>query len=942
MRGVLLALALLFAAARAVAAVTHVASSDVGGSVVRTDALTLTVPTGTQTGDLLLAVMAQDDDNTLSTPSGWTSVLVSNGTQPLVLRIWYRVATAADVGGSKTYTFRSNADKDAYGGISAFRGVDTSAPIAASGIQANGNGSSTSVAPSISPASTNTMLVAFWANEDKSLTQPAGMTATVGAPGGRKNGGVNLLSAYEPITANGATGTRTATAGGGADNYGALVALKSDGAAASVDHYQLSMPSTGVACASSTVTVTACANASSPCTSAATNLAGQTVTLATSAGTLAATTLTFDASGIATTTLSHPAAANGASVGVTLSGESTAASNPRQCCPDGSACTASSSCSTTFSTAGFIVAAASGGAATTIPAQTAGTNSAGYVLRAVRTNTQTMACEAALAGSQAVNWALQCLNPSTCSAGNRGTLTGSAATAIASNPASGITGTTAVTMNFDAGGNAPFSILYADVGQVQLRATMTVGGATLSGSSNAFVVKPASFSVTGITQTAAPNTPNPAAASASGGVFVKAGESFSATVTALTSGGATAPNFGRESAPEGVLLSPTLVLPAGGTNGTLGNATIGGGSFSAGAATVTNLTYSEVGIVTLTPSVADGDYLGAGAVGGGTSGNVGRFVPARLVLSAPSLTHRVGLGCTPASAFSYLGENFRLAMTLTAQNLGGQTTTNYTGAFARFDPTNAGAWGLAGIAGSTVFSTTSGRLSLGTASGTWGSGVLAGATLGAAALRAAAPDGPFDAVFGVAPTDADGVALAALDLDTDLPANGPDRATVATVALRFGRLRLANGIGAADRPLALALRAESWDGTGFALNALDNCSTVPTAAMNLGNRRGSLLASDVAPAGPVTLAAGAGRLQLTAPGGGRSGTLDLALSLGTSAPDAACLGSWSPAPAATAGAGLAALRSNWCSGSHVHDPAARVTFGGHRGSQTIVDRRENF
>ena len=69
-------------------------------------------------------------------------------------------------------------------------------------------------------------------------------------------------------------------------------------------------------------------------------------------------------------------------------------------------------------------------------------------------------------------------------------------------------------------------------------------------------------------------------------------------------------------------------------------------AFSSGVATVTNLAFSEVGIITLTPSVADGDYLGAGNVTGTvtvpstSTGNIGRFFPAQFGLSAGSVVTR--------------------------------------------------------------------------------------------------------------------------------------------------------------------------------------------------------------------------------------------------------------------------------------------------------------
>ncbi len=707
-----------------------------------------------------------------------------------------------------------------------------------------------------------------------------------------------------------------------------------------LDHYELSLPSSSVSCQASTVTVTACANSSSPCTLPSASMSGQTVTLATSGATLGSTTLSFDSTGLATTTLSYPAASNGTTAAVTLSSAQTTAANAAQCCPNGSSCSAASSCSTTFSTAGFLISSSAGGNATTVPTQTAGTGSGTFYLRAVKTGTTTQACEAALTGSNTVNWAAQCNNPGTCSSGNRLTLTGSSASAIASNPASGVSSTTAVTMSFDANGNAPFSFNYADVGQLTLWASKTVGGATLQGNSNAFVVKPAGFALSAIQQTASPNTVNPAAASATGARFLKAGEAFSATVTALTSSGATAPNFGRESTPEGVLLTPNLVLPSGGALGTLANATVAGGSFSGGVATVSNLGYSEAGIITLTPSVASGNYLGAGAASGSSSGNVGRFVPAQFALSAGTVTHRSALSCSSAPSFTYLGENFRLAFTLTAQNAAGGTTQNYTGAFARLDPTVAAGWNLAGLSGSTAFTTASGRLALGTATGSFASG-SANVTLTANATRASAPDGPFTAAFGVAPTDSDGVALASLDMASTAGGSN-DRGSVASLALRHGRLRLLSAMGAADRALTLPVQAQAWNGSGWDINTLDSCTSVAASAVNFGNLRRTLTLADMAVSAPIALSGGVGSLRLAAPGGGRSGTLDVALSLGSSSTDASCLQSWTPTKPATSAANLAHLRGAWCGSSTDKDPAARASFGLQRTQEHTAYRREHY
>ena len=757
-----------------------------------------------------------------------------------------------------------------------------------------------------------------------------------------------------------------ATTDGSAAVNGRSTFYPRPGWASVVDHYELSVPSTGVACLASTVTVTACADSSSPCTNPVTNFSSQTATLATTAGTLGSTTVTFGAGGTATTTLAYPAASPGSTATVTLSGESNTALSARRCCPDGVSCSAANSCATTFNTAGFVIAASAGGAVATVPTQTAGTSSGNWVLRAVKTNTTTKACEAALSGSTSVNWGVQCNDPTTCSAGNRMTVTGSNAVAVAGNANGSSTASTAVPMNFDANGNAPFSFNYTDVGRITLFASKAAGGsllAPLNGSSNAFVVKPAGFVLSGIRCTsyvagscatsalASPGN-NPGAASGSGSAFMPAGRPFSATVTAVDAGGNATPNYGRETAPEGVTLTAALVLPVGGNAPALSNPSAFGG-FSGGAATGTTFAWPEVGIITLTPTVADGNYLGAGAITGTTSGNVGRFIPAnfKLTLASPAVSHRVDQSCPAAPAFTYLEENFRLTFTLTAQNSAGTTTRNYTGDFAKLTLAVPAGFNLAGIAGGTAFRAGN-RLTVTTSTGDWGAGAQAGTaavTLTAKALRNAgnAPDGPFNADFGIAPVDADGVGMVSFDLDTASP-TGADSTKVGTIPLRFGRLRLQNAIAPANRVLNLPLAAQYWDGatSTFRTNDLDSCTRVNAANLSFGNLRKTLSASEAAMSGSsATLSQGVGRITLAAPTGGRVGSLDVAIALDSTAVDTSCLKdpptSWTPVKTATAGANLAALRGFWC-GSGARDPSARATWGLYRGADGVVYQRENY
>jgi hypothetical protein len=187
------------------------------------------------------------------------------------------------------------------------------------------------------------------------------------------------------------------------------------------------------------------------------------------------------------------------------------------------------------------------------------------------------------------------------------------------------------------------------------------------------------------------------------------------------------------------------------------------------------------------------------------------------------------------------------------------------------------------------------------------------------------------------------VALAAFDL-ASTAGGSADRGTVATLPLRFGRLRLSNAIGPADRGLAVPVAAQHWTGSTFDTNTLDSCTSLSAATVSFGNLRRTLTTADTAASGGITLAAGVGTLRLAAPLAGRSGTVDVALSLGGGAADASCLQPWAPGAgdAATSGANLAYLRGAWCGSGYDNDPSARATFGLGRGTDTLVYRRENY
>lgn len=706
------------------------------------------------------------------------------------------------------------------------------------------------------------------------------------------------------------------------------------------DHYELSLPTSSLSCLPTTATVTACADNSSPCTNPALSANGSTISLASSAGTLAANTLAFGANGVASTTLSYPTAPDNTAVSVSLTAAQTPAANSSKCCPDGINCAVSSSCSTTFNTAGFIFASAANGGVATLPAQVAGVSSATYFLRAVKSNTTTQACQAALQGPTAVNFAYECNDPTTCYGANLMSVNGGTATTIARNNNGAVSSYLPVNMTFDANGNASFTFSYGDVGKVTLYANKTVNGALLTGASNPFVVTPAGFTLSNIKRSS-DGLSNPAAASASGPIFIKAGDPFTATVTATTATGNVAPNYGREVTPENVRLTPTLVAGLGLT----ANPPIGGafGVFSNGVATGVAFNWPEVGIITLTPAVGDGDYLGAGNVTGTPTGNVGRFIPHHFALSpGAALTTRSDLAsCSPASTFTYMDEPMSTTFTLAAQNATNGTTQNYTGNFAKLDLTNTASFGFGAINIATPNTPLTSRLSLGLSSGSWIAGVASGISSAFAVSRLATPDGPFDAVnIGIAPVDTDGVQLAPFNLDVG---NGTaDHAALgAATSVRFGRIRMNNASGSEALDLPIPLLAQYWNGKLFATNTSDSCTQLNQNNVALGNYQKGLTATNMGSSHIMmggAFASGVGSLKLTKPSSSAMGSVDVAINLGVGSSDQSC-----PAWTMTSsGAALGYLRGKWCGGNYDRDPRARATFGIYKNANEFIYRREMY
>ena len=593
-------------------------------------------------------------------------------------------------------------------------------------------------------------------------------------------------------------------------------------------------------------------------------------------------------------------------------------------------------------------------------------------LEAIDTNTSTGACEAALTGIVVVELAFECVDPASC-AGQQVTLTG---TPIAGNPSGSVSSYTPV--NLDFGGatdaTAPFAMGYPDAGRIRLHARLELldaGGAGtgnyMIGASNSFVVRPFGFDLDFSDDRATNGTTGPSyAADAAGSVFVKAGENFVTTVTAVVwdaaedvdddgvpdsgadlSDNPATPNYGQEIAPTTVAVTHSLVLPpaAGGADpGVLsGGGALGG--FVAGVATAT-LSWDEVGISDL--AALDSNYLGSGAAVGGAVRNVGRFYPARLQVQANAPLLRDGPDLAWGCAFTYIEQPFGYLVdpvyTVRAQNLGGSLTDNYGGNFWKLSALldNRFYTDEAVTAGATLLPPVQvGGVTLAGEADYDGTGTLtlSGETL--AYQRALAPEAPFAGQVALTiPAldlrDTDGVCYSAAPSCNVNDGDAGIDDTVSGIAgsnLRFGRLVLGNAAGSELLDLAVALQAAYFDGSGFTVNTADACTVLGLGSIDLVNQHEDpatgvdtitvTLPSATTTASLTGLSAGVGDLELSAPGAGNTGYTDLRFDL------------------STAWAGLPWLRYDWDGdAAHDDDPWGRATFGVYQGADVLIHMRE--
>ncbi|OYT96195.1 MAG: hypothetical protein CFE49_08665 [Pseudomonas sp. PGPPP3] len=499
-----------------------------------------------------------------------------------------------------------------------------------------------------------------------------------------------------------------------------------------------------------------------------------------------------------------------------------------------------------------------------------------------------------------------------------------------------------VNLNFDSTGTAPLTVRYDDAGLLNLSARYSGNadngdeGLVLNGADQ-FVSKPYGLLLeTNTTSgcTAGINCPpyeegSPSAVRRAGDPFtlrIKAvrwqsdGEAL--TAAALADNPPT-PNFQMGD----ITLTSAVVAPSDGVAGALSP---GDYDHLLGSQTSVDTAISEVGVFRLsaTPTVS---YFGE-TVSGGTSGLVGRFIPAYLGAAGDaSLTPSCG------SAFSYQGQPMGFAagreptLTITAYNRGGNVTTNYDrGDFWRLSTPAVGSYssvtGIAGLDARLASQGTASLLQEGVGDGNgvrryrWSNEQL----LYNPGLLPGSDDYPFTARL-----QQSFAATALTDSDGACHGNGAacqgfayDFADAPGSEVRLGRLRIDNAHGSELQSLGLPIVLESWQsaaGGSFQFEGLDTCTTAAVlGAPLLDQYTAGLAAGETTPTLNWPLNPAQHMLLLSAPGSGNDGSVQV---------------SFQSAPAW--------LQYPW---DGVSRSAARglATFGIYKGPKPLIFRRELY
>lgn len=532
-----------------------------------------------------------------------------------------------------------------------------------------------------------------------------------------------------------------------------------------------------------------------------------------------------------------------------------------------------------------------------------------------------------------------------------------------------------ITASFNPGAVNRGTLPNINISNVYQEVRVRVSGPLGTGcSTDAFAVRPATITVTpgdndSSTAATAPTSPTRigtpltnANAAAGSGVVHRAGRPFSILAQPIVASGSASNYSGSPTIKTG---SVTKVLPASG--GTLGTFTLGtwAANSTAGTRQTDTASYDSVGAFTL--QLEDATWAAVDNVDGssattrtipqtgGTTINVGRFIPDRFGVSMNTPQFRTfGSSSACGRQFTYIGQSFWYGtapvLTVTAQNAAGVTQANYG---------DAALFHLTGAMVSQVYSNNAVGPALDTGligsfnvvtNNADGTATITVSSAGTEKLlytrNTTTPANTFTANISLSVTAADTSENAAVSGNGSIATNtspavfnggGTGIAFDLGAGFRYGRLRLNNAVGSERLSLSIPIQTEYWTSNGFTRNAEDTCTVLNPAktTLSMGNYKGTgtgtaLSAANMNVTSNVTLTGAnvnvAGYLKLSKPSPIATGSVDLTLDLSVTGEDKTYLrGAWNGTTTYTA------------------NPTARASFGMY-GAQPreFIYFRENY
>lgn len=460
-------------------------------------------------------------------------------------------------------------------------------------------------------------------------------------------------------------------------------------------------------------------------------------------------------------------------------------------------------------------------------------------------------------------------------------------------------------------------------------------------SRDGFTIRAASFVVT--------STPTSAATQA-------AGVNYTMTATAVNAAGSTITTY--TGTP---VLTTTNMTDWRGSGYTIGTFS---GSFGAAVAGVSSssFNYGDFGQLSIPAgAINDSNYVTTGGAGdvasndcvansssnvANGSGQYGCNIGNQTVVSTPSfiahhyaVTHTITPACN--NKFTYFGQPFNFRMTVDALNAAGARMTRLTASAPNKPTMSITQWNSGGATINPVTIPAANLVwSEDTTYGTSNGGEYFTSTttstpytLGAIAVTTTRPAGLSSA--SAAPPDYESFVLRTTSSDANITlcnaavVGASTTCDSAVTALRYGVLKLNDGMSTSLTPATVQISAQYWNGSKFVTNTDDTCTTIN---FNPGTIASSTATKPIAKNASTTLSSGVGALMLSA-------TLasNLAIRLGGS--DNNCVSATSGSvsvPNALSGY----LGSLSCSSSYDKDPSSGITFGTLR--STYIYRAEKF